>query len=154
MSHEVKALHLAIKETTQGIESLKFNTPISKMMEFVNACKGQPPTQESAKAFLQLLSPYAPHLAEELWLLLGFTEDINTCSWPVWDEAVFVEDEITVVVQIKGKVRGRIKVSASASKDEVLAIAKAEESVQQWIVGKEIKKEGYIPGKLVFLVPV
>ena len=59
-----------------------------------------------------------------------------------------------MVVQIKGKVRGRIKVSATASKEEVLAIAKAEESVQQWIVGKEIKKEGYIPGKLVFLVPV
>ena len=150
----LKALHVAIKETTLGVEALKFNTPISKMMEFVNQCKGTTPSKDSCKTFIKILSPYAPHLSAELWERLELNEDINYCSWPKWDETVFVEDEITVVVQIKGKVRARIVVPADASAEDVLAKAKSHPSVQQWIEGKTIKKEGYIPGKLVFLVPV
>jgi leucyl-tRNA synthetase len=145
---------LAIKESTLGIEALKFNTPISKMMEFVNSCKGVTPSRDSIQKFLQILSPYAPHLAEELWERLEFDDDLNTHPWPEWDEGVFVEDEITVVVQIKGKVRARILVSPDAAAEDVIALAKAHPSVQQWIEGKTIKKEGYIPRKLVFLVPV
>ena len=87
----LQALHAAIKESTQGIEALKFNTPVSKMMEFVNACKNTRPTKDAAEKFAIILAPYAPHIAEELWERFGHSEGITFAEWPTWDESVFAE---------------------------------------------------------------
>ncbi len=147
-----KALHLAIKEATEGIETLKFNTPISKMMEFVNASKGQLPSKADAEDFLKILSPYAPHIAEELWKRLGHEQTLAYEAWPVVDESALVDDEITIVVQVMGKVRAKLQVPADISKDDALAMAKADANVQRFLEGKTIRKEIYVPGRLVNLV--
>ena len=148
----LQALHAAIKESTQGIEALKFNTPVSKMMEFVNACKNTRPTKDAAEKFAIILAPYAPHIAEELWERFGYSEGITFAEWPTWDESVFVEDEMTIVVQVRGKVRAKLQVPSAASKEEILAAAKSHENVQKWLDGKQIRKEIYVPKKLVNLV--
>jgi leucyl-tRNA synthetase len=147
-----RALHLAIKEATEGIDQLKFNTPVSRMMEFVNACSGTPPSREDAILFVQILSPYAPHLAEELWERLGCTESLMTSSWPQYDSDALVEDTIEMVVQVMGKVRGKVMVAADASKDDVLTAAKAIPNVAKYLAGKTIRKEIFVPGRLVNFV--
>ena len=147
-----RALHVAIKETTQGIEDLKFNTPISKMMEFVNATKGVPPTREDAERFLRILSPYAPHIAEEIWQRLGNEESIAFAAWPVWDDEVIQQDTVTVAVQVQGKMRGKVDVTKSATKDDVLNAARANPNVAKWLQDKEIVKEIVVPGRLVNFV--
>ena len=147
-----RALHVAIKEATEGIEQLKFNTPISRMMEFVNACKGQMPSKEDAEAFVLILSPYAPHLAEELWEKLGHGTTLSYEPWPQFDEAALVADTITIAVQVNGKMRGKIDVAADASEADVLALAKADDNVARHIEGKAMRREIYVAGRLVNLV--
>ena len=147
-----KALHIAIKEATDGIESLKFNTPVSRMMEFVNAAGGTPPTAEEAQAFIKILSPYAPHLAEELWERMGYDEPLATAQWPQHDEAAMKDDTIELAIQVMGKLRGTIEVAADAAKDDVLALAKAQPNVARHLEGKTIIKEIFVPGRLVNFV--
>ena len=147
-----KALHVAIQESTSGIEDLKFNTPVSKMMEFVNACKGTPPALADAVDFVKILSVYAPHLGEELWERLGQSEVLSYASWPAVDESALVDDTITVAVQVNGKVRATLDIAADASKDAVLDAAKANSNVQRFLDGKELRREIYVPGRLVNLV--
>jgi len=147
-----RALHLAIRESTEGIEQLKLNTPISRMMEFVNACKGALPGRDEALDFLRILSPYAPHIAEELWSKLGHTTSIAHETWPEVDEGALALDEIEMAVQVNGKVRGKIKVPADADKDAVLAVAKGDENVARHLEGKTLKREIVVPGRLVNLV--
>jgi leucyl-tRNA synthetase len=152
-SKDVKrALHVAIKATTEGIETLKFNTPVSKMMEFVNVTKGQLPAREEVEAFLLILSPYAPHLAEELWNRIGHESTLAFEGWPAHDASALVEDTITIAVQVMGKMRAKIEVAAGLSKDEVLAVAKADPNVSRHLEGKTIRREIYVPGRLVNLV--
>ncbi|MEN0062806.1 MAG: leucine--tRNA ligase [Myxococcota bacterium] len=152
-SAEVKrALHLAIREATDGIEALKLNTPISRMMEFVNACKGQLPAEAEALDFLRILSPFAPHIAEELWEKLGHTTSIAHETWPEVDERALVLDEVEMAVQVNGKVRAKIKVPSSADKDAVLALAKSDDNVIRYLDGKTLKREIVVPGRLVNLV--
>ena len=148
----LKALHVAIKECTEGIEALKFNTPVSKMMEFVNACKGTLPSREETEAFLLILSPYAPHIAEELWSRIGHTHTLADEPWPEFDPAALLDDTVTIVVQIMGKKRAFLEVDRGATKEEVLAAAKANEHVIRHLEGKTIVKEIYVPGRLVNLV--
>jgi leucyl-tRNA synthetase len=147
-----RALHGAVKEATEGIEALRFNTPVAKMMELVNAMKGEPLPRAEAETFLLILHPWAPHVAEELWARLGHTESIYGQPWPAWDEAALVVDEIEVAVQVLGKLRGTFKTSRTASKDEMLASARAVENVARHLEGKEILKEIVVPGKLVNFV--
>ncbi len=147
-----KALHVAIQESTSGIEELKFNTPVSKMMEFVNAAKGAPPALADAVDFVKILSPYAPHLAEELWERLGQTEALSYTSWPEVDASALVNDTVTIAVQVNGKVRATIEVAADADKDAVLAAAKGNEKVTRWLEGKALRREIVVPGRLVNLV--
>jgi leucyl-tRNA synthetase len=146
------ALHTAIKETTEGIEQLKFNTPVSRMMEFVNASAGTAPARKDALNFIKILSPYAPHLAEELWERMGCTEPLLTATWPVFDPDVLVEDTIEMVVQVMGKMRGRVCVPADADKDTVFAAAKQVPNVARHLEGKTIRKEIFVPGRLVNFV--
>ena len=145
-----KALHTAIKEATTGIEELKVNTPIAKMMELVNTCSGKPMAKADMEAFALILSPYAPHLAEELWSLMGHDESLANEPWPEWDESALVEDTITIAVQVQGKLRGTVEVPNGADKDTVLAAARAEVAAQ--LDGKAIRKEIVVPGRLVNFV--
>jgi leucyl-tRNA synthetase len=147
-----KALHVAIREATQGIDQLKFNTPVAKMMEFMNTCSGRLPAREEAEAFVLILAPFAPHIAEELWERLGHTDGLTTAPWPEFDPKALVDDEVTVVVQVRGKLRGRLQVARDADKADILAAAKQLESVVKHLEGKTIRKEIYVPGRLVNFV--
>jgi leucyl-tRNA synthetase len=147
-----RALHIAIEETTEGIAALKFNTPISKMMEMVNAAGGQLLPREEAEAFLLILSPYAPHLSEELWSKLGHDHTLAEEPWPACDPAALVEDAVEIAVQVMGKLRGTISVAHDAGKDTVLALAEANPNVARHLEGKTIIKAIFVPGRLVNFV--
>ena len=147
-----RALHVAIKEATEGIEALKFNVAVARMMELVNTCRGTLPTRADAEAFVLILSPFAPHLAEELWRRLGHSESLAYEPWPEWDEAALFEQQIEIVVQVRGKLRGKITVAHDADKATILAAAKAEPNVARFMEGKALIKEIYVPGRLVNFV--
>ena len=150
-----RALHLAIKETTGGIEALRFNTPISRMMEFVNACTPHTPSREDSSAFVRILAPYAPHLGEELWHRLGLSAsdgELTHAPWPTWDEARLHADTVEVVVQVNGKVRARLTAPVDATGDALKALALAEPNVRRHLEGKEVRKVVVVPGRLVSFV--
>lgn len=148
-----KLMHKTIKKVTQDTSSLNFNTAISQMMVFVNELSKTPILPKIAlENLVLLLSPYTPHLAEELWQMLGHEPSVSKESWPLWDEEKTKDDEIELVIQINGKLRARIKTSAQSSKEDLLNTAKNDETVQKWLEGKEIIKEIVVPGKLVNIV--
>ncbi|MDX1419669.1 MAG: leucine--tRNA ligase, partial [Rubricoccaceae bacterium] len=148
-----RALHATIKKVTEDIEGLRFNTAIAAMMEFVNAAyKWDAVPRGVAEPFVLLLAPFAPHLAEELWRRLGHEDSLAFADWPLYDEALLVEDEKEIAVQVNGKVRGTVTVAADAPQDAVLTAAKAVENVQRHLEGKTIRKEIVVPGRLVNLV--
>ncbi|MCB9759838.1 MAG: leucine--tRNA ligase [Alphaproteobacteria bacterium] len=148
-----KALHTAIKETTEGIEALRFNTPISRMMELLNvAHKETTLPREGVSAYVRILSTFAPHLGEELWARLGHTTSISEAPWPAWDEAALVEDTVTIAIQVGGKRRGQVDVPRDASKEAVLAAARALPNVERFLEGMTVVKEIVVPGRLVNFV--
>jgi len=154
-----RTLHKTIKKVTEDTEGMRFNTAISAMMEFVNAVykENSSISRESAGIFLKLLAPYAAHLAEELWQKMGLSNSASPFSiayepWPHFDPALCVENSITMSVQVNGKMRGTIQVGVDATKDEVLAAARALETVAKQMAGKELKKEIYVPGKIINFV--
>ncbi|MFK7931077.1 MAG: class I tRNA ligase family protein, partial [Myxococcota bacterium] len=148
-----KALHGAIKKVSEAVESLRFNTAISEMMIFVNAAsKAEKVGTEQLALFVRILAPFAPHLAEELWQVLGHADTITFAPWPKVDESKLVDDRITLIVQVNGKVRGKVEIDAGATKDDTLAAAKAEPAVAALIADKALKREIVIPGRLVNLV--
>lgn len=148
-----KLMHKTIKKVTQDTSSLNFNTAISQMMVFVNELSKTPILPKVAlENLVLLLSPYTPHLAEELWQMLGHEPSVSKESWPLWDEEKTKDEEIELVIQINGKLRARIKTSAQSSKEDLLNTAKNDETVQKWLEGKEIIKEIVVPGKLVNIV--
>jgi leucyl-tRNA synthetase len=109
-------------------------------------------SRESGSAFVRLLAPFAPHIAEELWIRLGHETSVHVAEWPGFNPAYLVEDEKTYPVSINGKNRGSVTVSASASKDEVEKAALELDSVQKWLEGKPIKKVIVVPGRIVNIV--
>jgi leucyl-tRNA synthetase len=138
---------------TQDIEQMEFNTAIARMMEFVNFFTKQTVRPKSAmERFVLLLSPYAPHICEELWQLLGHDDTLAYHPWPAFDEALTKEDTIEVPIQINGKVRSKISVPADISKAELEAVAKADERVARLIDGMQVLKVIVVPGRLVNLV--
>ncbi len=145
-------LHRAIKKVTDSMNKMHFNTAISALMEFLNAIEGKSFSKETAMTFTRLLSPIAPHLAEELWETLGGKGFVIDQSWPTFDPMLLQTDTMLIVVQVNGKVRGEITVDAKTSEKEIIAAAKAETNVQKFLGGKSPKKEIYIKGKLVSLV--
>jgi leucyl-tRNA synthetase len=147
-----RALHAAVKEATEGIETLRLNTPIAKMMELVNAAKGAALPRDEAEALLLILHPFAPHIAEELWARLGHTTSIYGHPWPKWDPAALVVDSVPIAVQVLGKLRGTFQASPNATNAELLEGAKAVENVARHLEGKTIVKEIVVPGKLVNFV--
>ncbi len=147
-----RALHAAIKEAGEGIEALRLNTPIARMMELVNAMKGQPLPAEEARAFLLILHPWAPHVASELWERLGFAGQPYGAAWPSWDPAALEQASVEVAVQVAGKLRGSIHVPKDLDREALVAAAKAHDNVARFLDGKEIVKEIVVPGKLVNFV--
>lgn len=150
--HVLAALHRTISKVSADIESLHFNTAISALMELLNVLeKEEAFSEELGKTVARLLAPLAPHFAEELWEKLGQKDFVVNQPWPTFDPALLVESTVTVVVQVNGKLRGELKVSKDESKESILKQAKELENVQKYLTG-EIKKEIYVPGKLVSLV--
>lgn len=142
-----------MKKVTEDFTEIRFNTGISQLMVFVNeANKQEVLPKEMAEGFVKLLSPIAPHIAEEIWQKLGYDESIAYAAWPTYDETLLVENEIEVVVQINGKVKAKLIVAKTASKDELEAAAKADDKVQEAIGDKTIRKIIAVPGKLVNIV--
>lgn len=152
---QLKALHTVIKKVTEDINEFKFNTAISAMMVFVNeASKWEVKPLSVMKNFAQLLNPFAPHLAEEVWALMGQKEDLSYTTWPKYDEQYLLDDEFTYGIQVNGKLRGELKIAMAdaENKDKVLSAAKALESVAKYIDGVAIVKEVFVPKRIVNIV--
>ena len=148
-----KLLHATIRKVTEDTDSLNFNTAISQMMIFLNEfSKLEKLPRSAAEIFVKLLAPYAPHLAEELWEFLGKAAPVSLAQWPEFDEKLLVEDEVEILVQVNGKPRGRVMMSASADAAEMEEKAKADEAVAKQIEGKQIVKVICVPKRLVNLV--
>ena len=150
---QLRTLHATIKAVTEDIAKLSFNTAIARMMEFVNFFNKQAGRPRACvEPFVLLLSPFAPHIAEELWRALGHEGTLAYEPWPAYDEAFLKQDTVELPVQVNGKVRGKVTVPADADQAAVLAIAKADEKVAGQIDGKQLVKEIVVPGRLVNLV--
>ncbi len=148
-----KITHQTIKKVQEAIETLRFNTAISSMMECTNAytAEGEIP-RHLFLTFLKLLNPFAPHLSEEINSALGESELLSEQSWPVLDESLLVESEIQIIVQVNGKLRARLTVPADISKEDLEAQALADSNVTAHTDGKTVRKVIVIPGKLVNIV--
>jgi len=155
---QLKALHVCIKKVTEDLDGMRFNTAISAMMVFINeAMTWQTKPLSVMKTFLQLLAPFAPHVAEELWARLHATfgqtaPSLAYAPWPKFDATVLVESEIEIPVQVNGKFRDTIKVAVDADNATIEEAAKASETVQPFIAGKTIRKVIIVPKRMVNLI--
>ncbi|MGM8211929.1 leucine--tRNA ligase [Virgibacillus sp. W0430] len=148
-----KVYHATVKKVTVDFENLHFNTAISQMMVFVNeGYKSDQISKQHIEGFIKLLYPIAPHLCEELWNRLGYTDTITYEPWPSYDESKLIEDEVEIVIQVMGKIRAKINVPRDISKEELEVRAIEQEKVQEWLRGKTIRKVIAVPGKLVNIV--
>ncbi|MCV9888925.1 leucine--tRNA ligase [Metabacillus halosaccharovorans] len=148
-----RVYHQTVKKVTEDLEGLRFNTAISQLMVFINeAYKATVLPKEYVEGFVKLLSPIAPHLAEELWSKLGHDTTISYEAWPAFDEAKLVENEVEIVVQVNGKVRAKLLVAKDVTKDQLEQIALEDDRVKDQIEGKTIRKIIAVPGKLVNIV--
>jgi leucyl-tRNA synthetase len=148
-------LHATIKKVTEDYETLGFNTAISQMMICANQlAKAEAPTRSAIEVLLKLVAPLAPHLAEELWERLGHSGSIVDAGWPEHDESKLVSDTVKIIFQVNGKYRSDAELPADHTKEDAIAAAKGSERVQNFIEGKTIKKEIYVPGKIVNIVAV
>ena len=161
-------LNKTIKKVTEDIESRKFNTVVSSLMIFLNEVRkeseekviGDMPknitrtllSKKQIEKFILMLSPFAPHISEELWQILGNKDSLVFEKWPDYDKSKIIEDTFKIAVQINGKVRANIEINTDDSKEKVSKKALAEENVKKWIEGKEIKKVIYIKNKLISIV--
>jgi len=148
-----RVLHQTIRKVTEDLEALKFNTAIAQMMVFVNEAHrlGERP-RALLEPFLLLLSPFAPHLGEELWHRLGHADTLAYVEWPSYDPALCIEDTVTVAVQINGKLRATLEVPRGTDQAAAQAAALADERVKRYVNGSELRKVIYVPDKLLNLV--
>ncbi|RLS36357.1 MAG: leucine--tRNA ligase [Planctomycetota bacterium] len=152
-NEQLRVLHKTIKAVTEDIEKLSFNTAISRMMEFCNEFGTLEPRPRAVlEPFVLLLSPFAPHIAEELWELLGHRESLSYTAWPTWDEKYLVESEIEIPIQINGKLRAKIMVPAGADAASLQKLAEAHATIQPQLAGKQIVKVVAVPGRMVNFV--
>jgi leucyl-tRNA synthetase len=154
--------HQTIKKVTEDItERFNFNTAISAIMELVNGLyhykekapsQNMPVVKEAVESLILLLAPFAPHITEELWQSIGNNTSVHREKWPIFVQEALAVDEVTVVIQVNGKVRDKITVPVDMDKEEVGNLAKSRAKVQEYLKGKEIKKIVVIPNKLVNIV--
>jgi leucyl-tRNA synthetase len=148
-----KLVHKTIRKVTQDIEGLRFNTAVSAMMILGRHLAEQsPPPREGVTALVLLVSPFAPHLGEELWQRLGHGSSVAYQPWPTYDEVLCRDDVVEIAVQVNGKVRGRITLAPDAPESEARRAAESDPNVAQHVAGKPIKKFLYVPGKIVNVV--
>ena len=173
----LRIMHQTIKKVTEDIEKFHYNTAIAALMEYVNTLRVQFPIsksqfpkrrktnkpvnqltniqQEALKTLVLLMAPFAPHLAEEIWVeVLREKFSVHRAPWPKYNTNYIKVEHVEIVVQVNGKLRSTLKVTSNMSqvKDEVVKLAKSDEKVKKWISGKKIKKEIFVPGKLVNVV--
>src|SRR5690606_19685926 len=150
---QLRVLHRTIAKVTEDIETLNFNTAIAAMMEFVNeANKWEDVPMSIAREFVLVLSPFAPHLGDERWEKLRGSGTLDYEPWPEVVKEYLQEDEIEIAVQVNGKVRGSIRVAPEAAEEVVLAMARAEENVARYLTNGNVKREIYVPGRIVNFV--
>ncbi len=150
---QLKAIHATIKKAGEDIEGMRYNTAIAAMMEFLNeAYKWEVRPRAVIEPLVLILSPFAPHLAEELWARLGHVKSLAYEPWPAFDAVHLVEDQIEIVVQVNGKLRGKLMVARDAGQADVITAAKVDPAVAPHLAGKTIRKEICVPGKLVNFV--
>jgi leucyl-tRNA synthetase len=155
-----RKLHQTIRKVTDDVEGLRYNTAISGLMEYLNTvrsraeCDGRH-TALNARALnplLIMLAPFAPHMVEECWESMGHSQSVFDADWPKFDEALALEDQIQLVVQVRGRVRGRVTAVRDISQDDALALALKDEGVKKHVGGMEIKKVIFVPGRLINIV--
>ncbi len=147
------SIHKTVKKVSNDIETLKYNTAIAAMMTLTNEIYAKGAINKAElKTFITLLNPFAPHVTEEMWQLLGFEGMLNEASWPTYDEAKCVDNEIEIAVQINGKVRDKLVIAAEATQEDALAAAKSLDKIAEAISGMSIVKELYVKGRLVNIV--
>jgi len=148
-----RKLHQTIRKVTVDTETLNYNTAIAAMMEYVNLVRERGAGGRHAiEPLLLMLAPYAPHLAEELWVALGHERSIFTATWPTYDERLAAAGDVEIVVQVNGKVRGRLVVSRGASEAQVVALAMQDEAVKKFVDGQPVRKTVYVQDRLLNLV--
>ncbi|MFN9311843.1 leucine--tRNA ligase [Gemmatimonas sp.] len=148
-----RKLHRTIKKVGEDTANLGYNTAIAAMMEYLNAVRRgeRTPHRDEVRPLVQLAAPFAPHLAEECWEALGHSTSVFDGGWPTYDPALLVDDEVDLVVQVNGKVRGKLRVPAAIGQAEALALARADEAVAKFVTG-EPKKVVFVPKRLLNLV--
>jgi len=150
---QLRETHRMIDKVTRDIQSLSFNTAIARMMEFVNFCT---PLERRPRAILEpfvtVLAPFAPHLAEELWQVLGKQAPVSLATWPVAEQKWLVDDTLEIPIQIQGKLRGRVSVPAGTDAEALKAAAAADPRIAELLAGKRITKVVAVPGRLVNFV--
>jgi leucyl-tRNA synthetase len=151
--------HQTIQRVTADAEAFKFNTAIAALMELLNAMSAHHHERgatvelvEAVRAYILLLAPFAPHIAEELWARMGEAYSVHQQTWPEWDESLAAEEMITLVVQVNGKVRARIEVPADIDKETARETALADEALRRYITDKKVRRVIYVPGRLVNIV--
>ncbi|MEK7095016.1 MAG: class I tRNA ligase family protein [Patescibacteria group bacterium] len=148
-----RCLHKTIKKVGEDIENMAFNTAVSSLMIFVNEVTSTGKiTNDTLKKFLSVLSPFASHIAEEVWEKVGGKELVAEEVWPKYDSKLVVDDVVTIGVQVNGKVRGDITIAPTASESEARTIAEANENVAKHLSGNAIAKFVYVPGRIVNFV--
>jgi len=149
----LKLLHQTIQKVTEDVTALKFNTAISSMMILLNhLSKESRVSKDTAKVFVQLVAPFAPHMAEELWARLGGGGSVTFATWPEFDPSLLVEDTVTIPIMVSGKRRGEIQIAPDADEATALELAKAEASVARHLEGKTLRKVIYKAGKVLNVV--
>ena len=150
-----KEIHRSIQKVTGDIDEMKFNTAIAAVMTLLNQIyENGKINRAELRDLILIVNPFAPHVTEEIWENMGFGGMLNQAKWPSFDESKTVDDSVEIVLQVMGKVRSRITIPVDMPKDEVIALAKEDEKIKEFIDGKQIKKEIYGPGKLVNIVAI
>jgi len=156
----LRIMHKTIKKATQDIERFRFNTMLAALMEYTNTLSkvleagniAGAQWKEAIKILLLLMAPSTPHMAEELWVELGYPYSIHRQAWPAWDKELAADEEVTLVIQVNGRLRDKLTAPVDISEDEVVKTAFAQERIQGYIAGKSIAKTIYVPGKLLNIV--
>jgi leucyl-tRNA synthetase len=149
----MRKLHQTIQKVSHDVPALSYNTAIAAMMEYINVVRRaeRTPHRAEVEPLVQLVAPFAPHVAEELWEKLGHTQGVFDSGWPVFDAALAAEDLQTIAVQVGGKMRGTVQLPVGATQDDAFAAAMADVSIAKFVTGPP-RKVVFVPGRLLNLV--
>jgi leucyl-tRNA synthetase len=148
-----RLVHRTLRKVGEDIEALRFNTAVSSMMILSNHLSSLPAIpREALEKLVLCLSPFAPHLSEELWEKLGHAPSIADVAWPNYDPAFCVDERVEIAVQVNGRVRGRIELATDASEEAAVAAALEEPHVQKYVEGRPLRKVVYVPGRILNLI--